>query len=233
MRINAIDNVEVNVENGHKYALTDIPKGAPVIKYGNPIGYATCDIRAGEHVHSHNLATALSGNSPDTTKAEAWKTFLSALSEHPDALTTLTQTNAEDTAGWLSTMAQAVNEIEPGDADAWSKLFANFVQGLPGLNDTEGGHAFFQSIAQEFLAMGSQSEAARAGLELLGLSSEQIDTAQKQWLATCKQLVQTIPSLADVIDIETGEVKGGTEAITKHYEAWRKEQEKQLLWEAH
>ena len=186
---------------------------------------------AGKNVE--DLATALSGNSPDTTKAEAWKTFLSALSEHPDALTTLTQTNAEDTAGWLSTMAQAVNEIEPGDADAWSKLFANFVQGLPGLNDTEGGHAFFQSIAQEFLAMGSQSEAARAGLELLGLSSEQIDTAQKQWLATCKQLVQTIPSLADVIDIETGEVKGGTEAITKHYEAWRKEQEKQLLWEAH
>lgn len=179
-----------------------------------------------------NLATALSGNSPDTSKAEAWKTFLGALSENPEALTTLTKTDADKTADWLKTMADAVNEIEPGDAEAWNKLFANFVQGLPGLNDTQGGHAFFEAIAQEFLAMGNQSDIAREGLMGLGLSSEQIDTVQKQWLATCKSLVQTIPSLADVINTETGEVEGGTKAIEEHYKKWRQEQEKQLLWEA-
>jgi hypothetical protein len=179
-----------------------------------------------------NLATALSGNSPDTSKAEAWKTFLGALSENPEALTTLTKTNAEETAGWLTTMSEAVNKIDPTDAEAWNKLFANFVQGLPGLNDTQGGHAFFEAIAQEFLAMGNQSDIAREGLMGLGLSSEQIDTVQKQWLATCKNLVQTIPSLADVINTETGEVQGGTKAIEDHYKTWRQEQEKQLLWEA-
>ena len=57
------DNVEVNIENGHKYARYDIKKGEAVIKYGFPIGYAVCDIKAGEHVHSHNLKTALSENS--------------------------------------------------------------------------------------------------------------------------------------------------------------------------
>ena len=179
-----------------------------------------------------NLANALSGNSPDTSKAEAWKTFLGALSENPEALTTLTKTNAEETAGWLTTMSEAVNKIDPTDAEAWNKLFANFVQGLPGLNDTQGGHAFFEAIAQEFLAMGNQSDIAREGLMGLGLSSEQIDTVQKQWLATCKNLVQTIPSLADVINTETGEVQGGTKAIEDHYKTWRQEQEKQLLWEA-
>ena len=71
MRIDPTDNVEVNVENGHKYAITDIPKGTPVIKYGNPIGYATCDIAAGEHVHSHNLATALCGALSYTYEPEA------------------------------------------------------------------------------------------------------------------------------------------------------------------
>src|SRR6185312_11900621 len=30
-------------------------------KYGWPIGHATADIAAGEHVHSHNLATSLQG----------------------------------------------------------------------------------------------------------------------------------------------------------------------------
>lgn len=178
------------------------------------------------------LAEALSGNSPDTSKAEAWKTFLDALSENPGALTTLTETDAETTAAWLKTMADAVNEIDPSDADAWDKLFVNFVQGLPGLNDAQGGHAFFEAIAQEFLAMGNQSDAAREGLMGLGLSSEQVDTVQKQWLATCKSLVQTIPSLADVINTETGEVEGGTKAIEEHYKKWRQEQEKQLLWEA-
>ena len=185
---------------------------------------------AGKNVE--DLAKALSGNSPDTSKAEAWKTFLGALSENPEALTTLTKTNAEETAGWLTTMSEAVNKIDPTDAEAWNKLFANFVQGLPGLNDTQGGHAFFETIAQEFLAMGNQSDIARDGLMGLGLSSEQIDTVQKQWLATCKNLVQTIPSLADVINTETGEVQGGTKAIEDHYKTWRQEQEKQLLWEA-
>lgn len=46
---------------GHKMALTDIPAGAPVTKYGYPIGKASADIRAGDHVHTHNLKTALSG----------------------------------------------------------------------------------------------------------------------------------------------------------------------------
>jgi altronate hydrolase len=46
---------------GHKVALRAIAKGEPVRKYGWPIGHATADIAAGDHVHSHNLATGLSG----------------------------------------------------------------------------------------------------------------------------------------------------------------------------
>ena len=46
---------------GHKVALCDIAKGEAVVKYGFAIGAATSDIKAGEHIHSHNLATKLSG----------------------------------------------------------------------------------------------------------------------------------------------------------------------------
>ena len=62
MLIHKLDNVEVNLTDGHKYAVREIRKGENVIKYGNPIGHATADIQAGEHVHSHNLATNLSDN---------------------------------------------------------------------------------------------------------------------------------------------------------------------------
>lgn len=46
---------------GHKVALTAIAKGEPVFKYGFAIGAASCDIAPGEHIHSHNLKTLLSG----------------------------------------------------------------------------------------------------------------------------------------------------------------------------
>ena len=40
---------------GFKIAIRNIPKGAPVIKYGEAIGEASRDIRAGELVHIHNV----------------------------------------------------------------------------------------------------------------------------------------------------------------------------------
>ncbi len=57
--INERDNVCVSLETGHKLALCDIEKGADIIKYGYPIGYATENIREGDSVHSHNMKTKL------------------------------------------------------------------------------------------------------------------------------------------------------------------------------
>ena len=43
------------IPRGHKIAVQDIRKGEIVRKYAQPIGYASCDIAAGSHVHTHNL----------------------------------------------------------------------------------------------------------------------------------------------------------------------------------
>ena len=64
-QIHPRDNVAVllraegDIPAGHKIALRPIAAGEAVIKYGDPIGMATRDIAPGEHVHSHNLRTAL------------------------------------------------------------------------------------------------------------------------------------------------------------------------------
>lgn len=50
---------------GHKVALRPIVAGAPVRKCGVPIGRATRPIAAGEHVHVHNLASAVLVNALD------------------------------------------------------------------------------------------------------------------------------------------------------------------------
>ncbi len=52
------------VERGHKLAAMPIASGSMVRRYGWPIGHATRDIAIGEPVHSHNLATNLSGELP-------------------------------------------------------------------------------------------------------------------------------------------------------------------------
>ena len=46
-----------DIPAGHKVALRDITAGQPVTKYGEKIGRATEDIRIGDHVHLHNLAS--------------------------------------------------------------------------------------------------------------------------------------------------------------------------------
>jgi altronate hydrolase len=51
-----------SVPRGHKLAASAIGAGAEVRKYGWPIGRATQDIAPGEHVHTHNLATALTAH---------------------------------------------------------------------------------------------------------------------------------------------------------------------------
>ncbi len=70
MIINPLDNVEINLADGHKYALFDIKKGENIIKYGNPIGHATEDIKKGDHIHSHNMKTNLKSNLEYTYEPE-------------------------------------------------------------------------------------------------------------------------------------------------------------------
>jgi len=81
IRIHEKDNVAVALENlqpgekitvsgtevicreeipaGHKVALASVKEGGEIVKYGNSIGVAKCEIEAGSHIHTHNMKTAL------------------------------------------------------------------------------------------------------------------------------------------------------------------------------
>jgi len=60
----AAESVQVtaaqDIQRGHKLALSPIPAGAPVMKYGCAIGLAKEDIAPGQWVHVHNVRTGLS-----------------------------------------------------------------------------------------------------------------------------------------------------------------------------
>ena len=76
-----------------------------------------------------------------------------------------------------------------------------------------------------------QRTAEDAGIltdELASLAEKTSLTSEEQarWLETCKRLVQTIPGLNSIINTETGEVKGGTEAVREYVKAWEEGQTK-------
>jgi (2R)-sulfolactate sulfo-lyase subunit alpha len=48
---------------GHKFALQDLAEGDEVIEYGLRIAITTKPVRAGEHVHVHNVRSARWHNS--------------------------------------------------------------------------------------------------------------------------------------------------------------------------
>jgi hypothetical protein len=173
-----------------------------------------------------DLATALSGASVDQSKAEAWKTFLDALSSNADAVSSLTGGSAEETATWLSSLATAANELDEGSAEGWNTLFSSFLSGID--LETPAGQQFRDALAQGFLAMGAESEEAANGLRALGYDTDEIADKQALWLETCKKLVETIPGLSDIINTETGEVKGGKQAISDYVDEWEKAQKRMV-----
>lgn len=63
--------VAQTIPSGHKLAIRAIPAGAPVRKYGQVIGVATCDIAAGAHVHVQNMA--ISDLRETAGKQDAWR----------------------------------------------------------------------------------------------------------------------------------------------------------------
>ncbi len=60
---------EEEIPFGNKIALTDIPEGERVIKYGAPIGMATRDIKKGTLVHVHNVKS-LAVDIPENIRRE-------------------------------------------------------------------------------------------------------------------------------------------------------------------
>jgi altronate hydrolase len=69
---------------GHKVAVRDLPQGRPVHKYGQLIAVTSRAIRAGEHVHVHNLAMPL--GPPAGTPAAPTTSAARAAPALPDGL---------------------------------------------------------------------------------------------------------------------------------------------------
>lgn len=156
------------------------------------------------------LSTAINSEGASTDKAEAWKTLLTTLASNAGALTSLTGDSAEGTKAWLETLAAGANTLDPASAEGWDKLRKSFEEGFTG-GDSE------QVLGSFFGASGEYAEYLAA----LGIESDQVADAQALWLNICRQLVSVIPGLSSIINTETGQVEGGTQALRDYVDAWK------------
>ena len=164
MRINRLDNVDISLENGHKYALCDIKKGENVIKYGNAIGHATEDIKKGEHVHTHNVKTNLSGNLEyeydhkvfDIPYTNDGRTFMGYVRENGDV--------GIRNDVWIVNTVGCVNKVAEKIAAATGACYFPHPFGCSQLGDD-------QVITQKILA-GMVKHPNAAGVLVLGLGCE-------------------------------------------------------------
>lgn len=70
-------------------------------------------------------------------------------------------------------------------------------------------------------------------LEPLEGATNGITAENELWIETCERLTEVLPGLKDIINTETGEIKGGTQAIRDYIDAWEKGQKGIAYQNAH
>ena len=165
----------------------------------------------------HDLSES-ANNLKDKTPGN-WSKLLGSIIGNENALSELSGADAEGASEYIDKLAISANDLSPGAAEAWKKLMGAILSGVD--IESEEGNELVTNLATELLAMGNGSEVAVEALGKLGFSTDEIADSQAQWLAYCKELVRVMPGLSDIIDVNTGAVKGGLPAISEYADDWQ------------
>lgn len=145
--------------------------------------------------------------------------------------------NAESFGSYMEAVAGWVGQLSSEDAKKWQTL----VDAL----GTEGTEAMLENLAKANEAANNATaiinalngytgdpqglkDAVASLADFAGVSADN-STAMSVWLDVCQKLVDTIPGLGEIIDTQTGEIKGGTNAINEYIDAWQEMQTLSIL----
>ena len=164
--------------------------------------------------------------------ATAIRSFLETLSNNIGVVKTLLGTDAEGAEEWLTKIGNAADSLDPENAAGWEKLLNAIKEDLPGIENTKIGQDFFGQFGSGLSGVAATTNTLEWAIETLGNKTDRTEKEQALWLETCKRLVQTIPGLSSIINTETGEIKGGTEAVREYVKAWEDGQKKLTMQNA-
>lgn len=132
-----------------------------------------------------------------------------------------------------------LDEFADIEAQTSEKLFTIQTQGnevrtmVESLREVTDGFKiqFTDEIVDDLGKMGIKSKEAERYLKDLGFSTDEITTIQNRWLNICNNLVDVIPGLTSVIDVQTGALRNGTQGVDDWVAAWEKgEREMAAIW---
>lgn len=175
------------------------------------------------------FANGLADIKLDQGKSAIVKDFITTLARDIPALADIQGTSNQEAVAWLEGIADAADNLSPEDAQGWETLINTIKEGLPGLENTDFGASFFAALGGGFSDVEKQSSVLQWAVESLGDKTNKTAEEQALWLETCKRLVKTIPGLSSIINTETGEIKGGTQAVKDYIKAWEEGQTKLVL----
>ena len=209
----AADSLDPNDAAGWKTLVDTIKEGLPGLDktdFGSKFFGALNELEIGE-------------------KANTIKEFIGTLSSNIQSVAALRGEDADGAKEWLDGIAESANKLEPGDAEGWATLLKTITEGLPGLENTDFGKEFFEALGEGFGDVEQKSSVLEWAIDTLGNKTSRTAEEQALWLETCKRLVKTIPGLSSIINTETGEIKGGTQAVKDYIKAWEEGQTKLVL----
>lgn len=112
------------------------------------------------------------------------------------------------------------------EADKGQKAIENIAKNAPEGNVLDG-------LADSVSSVATKANEAASEIAASVMATEEIASQDALWLATCKELVDTIPGLSSIINTQTGEIKGGTDAVRAYIDAWEQGQKGLALMSAH
>ena len=163
---------------------------------------------------------SITGIDLNQEKSGIVKDFVSALAKDIPTLADITGQDADGVKAWLDGVAASASNLDENDAAGWVSLIEEINQGLPGFENTDFGASFFSALGGGFSEVEQQSSVLQWAVDNLGNKTNKTAQEQAVWLETCRRLVKTIPGLSSIINTETGEIKGGTEAVKDYIKAW-------------
>jgi nitrogen fixation-related uncharacterized protein len=97
----------------------------------------------------------------------------------------------------------------------------------------DGSTITFEELFKDLGNVEKNGGNVRDYIESLGLDVDSVITKYKEWKHATKELVNTVPELSSAIDEETGSIDGGTTALQKNLDEWKKYEEEKLEWAAY
>ena len=198
-----------------------------------------------EEIDTGTLESNVGKISTAVTKAppDQQGTIIQVLEGIPDALRDANMSISVngDAIDWLGKAAEIANSLGADKAAAW-QAFVDSVGGeaVSGmLSSWAEASTAVSNMAAASNALGGFDGATGEGIGLvaqnlkeMGIEVTSTEQAMALWEGMMGSLISQIPSLGDIVNVTTGEIKGGTAAVYDAIDAWQEYQEQVAMQQA-